>query len=85
MDCNGTKTVNLTPKSISALDDFVGLVTIPKFNRLLRSLLLYYLSEEHEELAPDHGHFIEDMKFLFDFLDVVEDEQKPKRRHLTNR
>lgn len=75
MDLNTLLTVNLTPKSISALDDFVGLVKIPKFKRQLRSLLLYYLSEESEELAPDYGHFIEDMKFMFDFLDVVEDEQ----------
>ena len=64
----------LSEKSISALNDFVGLVTIPAFKRQLRSLLLYYLAEEYEELAPDCGKFIEDMKFLFDFLDVVEDE-----------
>lgn len=74
MDLSEAQPVNLTPKSISALDDFVGLVTIPKFKRQLRSLLLYYLSEESEELAPDYDHFIEDMKFMFEFLDVVEDE-----------
>lgn len=78
MDQIGTKTVNATPKSISAFDDFLGLVEIPKFKRQLRSLLLYYLKEEHEELPPDYGHFIEDMKFMFDFLDVVEDEIKSK-------
>ncbi|MEM7296914.1 MAG: hypothetical protein AAF391_01460, partial [Bacteroidota bacterium] len=66
--------VNLTPKSISAFNDFVGLIKIPTFKRQLRSLLLYYLSEEHEELPSNYGYFIEDMKFLFDFLDVVEDE-----------
>ena len=76
MDPSETQTVNLTPKSISALDDFVGLVMIPKFKRQLRNLLLYYLSEEYEELAPDYGYFIEDMKFLFDLLDVIEDQQK---------
>ena len=70
--------IQLSEKSISALDDFVGLVTIPKFKRQLRSLLLYYLSEEHEELPPNYGHFIEDMKFMFDFLDVVEDELNTK-------
>ncbi|MEQ9310681.1 MAG: hypothetical protein RLN90_14590 [Balneolaceae bacterium] len=70
--------INLSEKSISALDDFMGLVTIPKFKRQLRSLLLYYLTEEHEELAPNYGEFIEDMKFLFDFLDMVGDEQRAK-------
>ena len=72
------KSIQLSEKSISALHDFVGLVTIPKFKRQLRNLLLYYLSEESEELAPDYGHFIEDMKFMFDFLDVVEDELSSK-------
>jgi len=66
----------LSEKSISAFDDFLGLVEIPKFKRQLRSLLLYYLSNESEELAPDFGHFVEDMKFMFDFLDVVEDENR---------
>lgn len=70
----------LSQKSISALENFLGLVEIPKFKRQLRSLLLYYLTEECEELAPDYGHFIEDMKFLFDFLDVVEDEIKSKTK-----
>ena len=78
MELNGIRTINITPKSISALDDFVGLVTIPKFKRQLRSLLLYYLTEECEELSPDYGHFIEDMKFMFDFLDVIADEQSAK-------
>ncbi len=70
------KSIKLTEKSISAFGDFVGLVTIHKFKRQIRSLLLYYLSEEFEELPPDYGRFIEDMKFLFDFLDVVEDEME---------
>ncbi len=74
MDSNTPQTINLTVKSISAFDDFLGLVEITIFKRHLRSLLLYYLSENCEELAPNYGHFIEDMNFLFDFLDVVEDE-----------
>ncbi|MEP1096064.1 MAG: hypothetical protein ABJG78_13200 [Cyclobacteriaceae bacterium] len=67
-----------TSKMVKAFDDFLSQVEIPRARKQLRSLLLYYLSEECEELAPDYGHFIEDMKFLFDFLDVVEDELSHK-------
>ena len=72
------RATNLTAKSIAAFDDFAGLVDIRKFNRQLRNLLLYYLSEECEELPYDYGKFIEDMKFLFDFLDISGDEQQAK-------
>lgn len=67
--------VKLSPKTITAFEDFLGLVEIPTFKRQLRGLLLSHLSEECEELPPGYGHFIEDMKFLFELLDVVEDEQ----------
>lgn len=67
--------LHLTPTSIAALDDFVGLVDVTPFKRRLRKLLLYYLSEEAEELAPGDGRFVEDMGFLMELLDVVGDEQ----------
>lgn len=66
--------IPISKKSILAFSDFLGLVSIPKFKRQLRNLLLYYLAEEHDELPADFGDFIEDMKFMFDFLDVIEDE-----------
>ena len=71
MRLTGTNSVNLTPKSIEALDDFLGLIEVTKFKR---NLLLYNLVSEHEEPTSDFGHFIEDMKFMLDFLDVIEDE-----------
>ncbi len=66
--------VSLTPKTIEALDDFLGQIEVTSFKRQLRSLLLYYLTHEAEELPPDAGHFIEDLKYFFDFLDVAGDE-----------
>jgi len=70
--------INLTPKSIEAFDDFLGCIEVTKFKRHLRNLLLYYLVNEHEEPTSGYGDFIEDMKFTFDFLDVLEDEVKSK-------
>jgi len=72
-------TVTATSTAVTALDDFLGLVEIPSFKRKLRNLLLYYLIHESEELPSDAGSFIEDMKFLFDFLDVAEDEVKLRK------
>lgn len=68
--------IELSPKTISAFEDFLGLVEIPTFKRQLRGLLLSYLIEESEELPPHYSRFIEDMKFLFELLDVVEDEEE---------
>ena len=70
-------TIHITPKSIAALDDFAGQVHIPTFNRKLRNLLLYYLINEHEELPPTAGEFIQDMQFLMEMLDVVADDTNP--------
>ena len=71
-----SETFTATPASVSAFDDFLELVEIPSFKRKLRSLLLYYLANECEELPPHSDRFIEDMEFLFHFLDVVEYELK---------
>ena len=72
-DC-GTRAINISSKSIVALDDFAGQVHIPTFNRKLRNLLLYYLINEHDELPPTSGEFIQDMQFLLEMLDVVGDD-----------
>ncbi len=64
--------VNATENSIVALDDFLGSVDISRFRKDLRNLFLHYLMEEYEQLGPEFGHFIEDMKFFFNFLDALE-------------
>ena len=70
----GVRAINISSKSILALDDFAGQVKIPVFNRNLRNLLLYYLINEHDELPPTAGEFIQDMQFLLEMLDVVGDD-----------
>lgn len=70
--------INLTAKSIDSLDHLLGLIEIPRFKRNLRNLLFQYLIDQHDELMPDFGHFIEDMKFVFDFLDTLEKETNLK-------
>ena len=70
----GVRAINISSKSIVALDDFAGQVNIPTFNRKLRNLLLYYLINEHDELPPTAGEFIQDMQFLLEMLDVVGDD-----------
>ena len=72
--------INLTTKSIDALDDLSGSIDIPKFNRNLRNLLLQHLINEREDSNPDFCNLAEDMKYFFNFLDILEDE----KRHITN-
>jgi len=67
--------INLTPKSIDALDDLSGAIDIAKFNRSLRNLLLQHL----EDSNPDFCDLTEDMQYFFNFLDILEDE----KRHIT--
>ncbi len=64
--------LNINSKSIEAFDDFIGLVDIQRVQKNLRNLLLYYLKNEFEELHPDYGLFIEDMEFLLNLLDKIE-------------
>ena len=64
--------LNINSKSIEAFDDFIGLVNIQRVQKNLRNLLLYYLKNEFEELHPDYGLFIEDMEFLLNLLDKIE-------------
>ncbi len=71
--------INLTPKSIDALDDLSGSIDISKFNRNLRNLLLQHLINEKEDSNPDFCDLVEDMKYFFNFLDILEDE----KRHIT--
>ena len=72
--------INLTPKFIDALDDLSGAIDISKFKRNLRNLLLQHLIIEKEDANSDFSDFAEDMKYFFNFLDILEDE----KRHITN-
>ena len=72
--------INLTPKSIDALDDLSGSIDLTKFNRNLRNLLLQHLINEKEDSNPDVCDFAEEMKYFFNFLDILEDE----KRHITD-
>lgn len=69
--------VNVSSKSIMALDELQRLIEIPRFRKNLRGLLFVYLMKEHKDLMPDFEHFIEDMKFLFEFFDKLEEESGP--------
>ncbi|MEM6737492.1 MAG: hypothetical protein AAF620_15635, partial [Bacteroidota bacterium] len=64
----------LNIKSIEALDDFLDIIEITRFRKDMRNLLMNYLIHEFEELGPEFGHFLEDMKFFLNFLDVVESQ-----------
>ncbi|MDW3194302.1 MAG: hypothetical protein R8G66_18145 [Cytophagales bacterium] len=64
--------LNINSKSIEAFDDFIGLIDIQRVQKNLRNLLLYYLKNEFEELHPEYGLFIEDMEFLLNPLDKIE-------------
>ena len=72
--------INLTPKSIDALDDLASAIDLSKFNRSLRNLLLHHLINEQENANPDTGELVEDMQYFFNFLDVLDDE----KQHLRN-
>lgn len=78
MKLEKTNTINLTSKCVEALDDFVGQIEVKKFRIQLRNLLLNYLVNEYEEPSTGFENFIQDMKFTFDFLDVIEAEKEPK-------
>jgi len=72
--------INLTQKSIDALDDLSGLIDISKFKRNLRNLLLQHMINEKEETNPEFTDFTEEIKYFFNFLDILEDE----KRHITD-
>lgn len=65
-----------SPASIQALEDFLSIVDVPRFSKELRNLFLEYLIDNHEELHADFEHLAEDLKFLFDFLDRLEKDQR---------
>ncbi|MEL6557029.1 MAG: hypothetical protein AAFQ94_02525 [Bacteroidota bacterium] len=71
--------INLTAKSIDALDDFSGAVDFSKFNRNLRNLLLQHFINEKEDSNPGFCDLAEDMQYFFNFLDTLEDEKKVLR------
>ena len=71
-----TDPINLTAKSIDALDDFSGAVDLSKFNRNLRNLLLQHLINEKEDSNPDFCDLAEDIQYFFNFLDILEDEKQ---------
>lgn len=73
MEPNPEKHTQLTPESIQAFDNLLSLINIPRFRKNLRTVLFQYLMHEHESLIPDFEHFIEDMQFVFEFLDQLED------------
>ena len=68
--------INLTSKSIDALDDLSGTIDISKLNRNLRNLLLQHFINEKEHSNPDFCDLAEDMQYFFNFLDILEDEMK---------
>ena len=63
---------------VIALEDLLDLLDVPRFRKNLRSLLVRYLMHEHDNLMPDFEYFVEDMKFFFEFLDILNGEGKPK-------
>ncbi|MEL6559165.1 MAG: hypothetical protein AAFQ94_13330 [Bacteroidota bacterium] len=75
--------INLTPKSIDALDDLSGAIDISKFNRNLRNLLLQHIINEKEDSNPNLSDLAEDMQYFFNFLDILEDEIKVLRNEKT--
>ena len=68
--------INLTSKSIDALDDLSGAIDISKLNRNLRNLLLQHFINEKEDLNPNLSDLAEDMQYFFNFLDILEDEME---------
>lgn len=68
--------INLTQRSIDALDDLSGSIDVSKLNRNLRNLLMQHLIEEKEDNSSDFGEFAEGMKYFFNFLDILEDEKR---------
>ena len=68
--------INLTQKSIDALDDLSGTIDLSKFSRNLRNLLLQHLIQEKEDQTTDFNEFAEEMQYFFHFLDVLEDEKR---------
>ena len=72
--------INLTHKSIDALDDLSGAIDLSRFKRNLRNLLLQHLINEKEDSNPDVYDLAEDMKYFFNFLDILEVE----KRHMSD-
>ncbi len=65
---------HVSRESLQAFDDFLSLVDIRRFRKNLRTVLFQYLLLEYEELIPDFEHFIEDMRFVFEFFDKLEEK-----------
>jgi len=63
----------LTEKMIRECDDFFNFIVIKRLNRGLRNQMMFYLTNQ-EVPFPDHKDFLEDLRYLFDFLDRTGDE-----------
>ena len=61
----------LTEKMIHECDDFFNFIVIKRLNRGLRNYMMFYLTNQ-EVPFPDHKEFLEDLRYLFDFLDRVD-------------
>ena len=68
--------VNITSITIEALDDFSGAVNLTEFNRNLRNLLLQNFIDEQSNQCRISISFLDDMKNLISFLDLLEDDKK---------
>ena len=73
MQIEKIETSNVTQQMIKDFDDFVSFIVIKRLNRGLRNQMMFYLTNQ-EVPFPDHKEFLEDLRYLFDFLDRVGDE-----------
>lgn len=64
----------LSNEIITELENFSENIDIHHLQRSLRTVVFEYLSVKHDDLIPDFGSFIEELSYLFDFLDRVVDE-----------
>ncbi len=68
------KSSYLTQNMVSELSEILECVDIKIFRRYLRSLTLYYLNSERDNVNEDFRNFLEHLPTIFDFLDLVEDK-----------
>ena len=59
----------LTEEMIRECDDFFQYIVIKRLNRGLRNQMMFYLTNQ-EVPFPDYKEFLEDLRYLFDFLDT---------------
>ncbi len=62
------------------ITSFLETVTIKRLNRELRSLLLAYLQFHKGGYPLDHHQLLSDLEWLFELVDVLEKEQRKRRK-----